>query len=387
MNVPVIRKYVPYRVLTAIDVKCGTSLPFEFKTILIVSGWCFIGALWCFQYTALSNWTVINSRASDNFDRVNLHRTIRDHDERIRQDGLLPAVNDSDYSSSPVAYTTYGLAFTSGFMPQCDNRPRSPPFWFPSPRSWKELYRNPARPHRRSELLGWEYFYSAYSDTFSFISHWGQRQLDNVETMLYATFLNATTLELNPDTVRAFFRQSAARPQPVQVRYTNEPARLLCVHQFNFLKDILMADRTKYAFLPTTVCEVVLHATTVDIIYDRGIVSTAVADRRPFEDSNSGRVVVRIQWYIRMVWLVTLIPAKLKNELQHLGRDDVVFDCDPIRLIATTTAIGGLEGQLFGLEHHGGLRRNEEIEIRHVVESASMEGRKRLGVSELRLTM
>lgn len=88
-----------------------------------------------------------------------------------------------------------------------------------------------------------------------------------------------------------------------------------------------------------------------------------------------------------MVWLVTLIPAKLKNELQHLGRDDVVFDCDPIRLIATTTAIGGLEGQLFGLEHHGGLRRNEEIEIRHVVESASMEGRKRLGVSELRLTM
>lgn len=104
--------------------------------------------------------------------------------------------------------------------------------------------------------------------------------------MLYATFLNATTLELNPDTVRAFFRQSAARPQPVQVRYTNEPARLLCVHQFNFLKDILMADRTKYAFLPTTVCEVVLHATTVDIIYDRGIVSTAVADRRPFEDSN-----------------------------------------------------------------------------------------------------
>lgn len=26
MNVPVIRKYVPYRVLTAIDVKCGSTL-------------------------------------------------------------------------------------------------------------------------------------------------------------------------------------------------------------------------------------------------------------------------------------------------------------------------------------------------------------------------
>ncbi|KAG2105533.1 uncharacterized protein F5147DRAFT_654196 [Suillus discolor] len=200
-------------------------------------------------------------------------------------------------------------------------------------------------------------------------------------------------------------------------------------------KDILITGRTKDALLPTTVCEVVLHATTVDVIYDRGIVSTAIADRRPFEDSNmvftkfigsiikqrtnkasrpflsdyltacidSNSIAVRwkgsgrIQWYSRlqspllantlMMALssanVLVIAAKfnLKNELQHLRRDGVVFDyCDPIRLIATT-AIGGLEGQLFGLEHHGGLKRNGEIEIRHVVESASMEGRKRLGVS------
>jgi hypothetical protein len=38
--------------------------------------------------------------------------------QRIRQDSLLPAVNDSNYSGSPVAQTAIGFAFMSGFMPR-----------------------------------------------------------------------------------------------------------------------------------------------------------------------------------------------------------------------------------------------------------------------------
>ncbi|KAG1890460.1 uncharacterized protein F5891DRAFT_987112 [Suillus fuscotomentosus] len=224
MNVPAIRKYVLYRVVTAIDAKRGTSLPFEFKTVLIVSGWCFIGALWCFQYMALSNWTVINSRASDNFDCVNLHRTIRDHDEslvqRVDKDGFNVIIDlDRHLFGSPLR--GLGKNYTTAEV-NCQDGNSIVPILIPS------------------------------------ISFPIGDNLD-VETMLYATFLNATTLELNPDT-EDFLPTVRRLPRlhPVQVWYTNEPARLLCAHQFN-LKDILMTDRTKYAFLPTTVCEVVLH--------------------------------------------------------------------------------------------------------------------------------
>jgi hypothetical protein len=37
--------------------------------------------------------------------------------QRIRQDSLLPAVNDSDYSGSAVAQIAIGFAFMSGFVP------------------------------------------------------------------------------------------------------------------------------------------------------------------------------------------------------------------------------------------------------------------------------
>lgn len=63
-----------------------------------------------------------------------------------------------------------------------------------------------------------------------------------------------------------------------------------------------------------------------------------------------------------MFGLVTVIAVvfSLKNELQHLWRDNVVFDnCGPIRFITPGTAAGRLEGQLYGLEHHGGLKRDE----------------------------
>ncbi|KAG2115574.1 hypothetical protein BD769DRAFT_1073239 [Suillus cothurnatus] len=38
--------------------------------------------------------------------------------QRIRQDSLPPAVNDSDYSGFPVAQTAIGFAFMSGFVPR-----------------------------------------------------------------------------------------------------------------------------------------------------------------------------------------------------------------------------------------------------------------------------
>ncbi|KAG1777986.1 hypothetical protein EV702DRAFT_205629 [Suillus placidus] len=390
--------------------------------------------------------------------------------------GLLPAVNDSDYSGSPVTQTAVGLAFTSGFVPiNVTIDPGRHLFGSP-PQGLGKNY-TMTQQGLTAEVNCQErntsiYSYSAYSNnsTVSFptgdsvgLAMWEvMAECPNGNSsMLYTTFTNATTLEMNPDT--GGFLPAVVCPQPGTPGFS----------PYKF--DILMAGRAKYAYLPTTVCEVVLYVTTVDVTYDQGIVSAAVVDRRPFEDSNmaltefiasainyqagnnqgfqtnvigdyltayvdsnstdvifrqlegywrgvvefsgtflrsgfsatgglpwteipsntsvvtngimfvstygweQGRLIYLFLFVIfTMIWLVTVIAAglSLKNELQHPRGDDVVFDyCDPIHLI-TAAAAGGLEGQLYGLEHHDGLKRNEEIEIRYVEEGIGEQGRR-----------
>ncbi|KAG1744549.1 uncharacterized protein EDB91DRAFT_1122900 [Suillus paluster] len=90
--------------------------------------------------------------------------------------------------------------------------------------------------------------------------------------MLYSTFANATTLEMNPDTEG--FLPTVACSQSGSPGFSPDKF------------DILMGGRAKYAFLLMTVCGFTLCVTTVDVRYDRGVVSAAVTDRRLFEDSN-----------------------------------------------------------------------------------------------------
>ncbi|KAG1733797.1 hypothetical protein EDB19DRAFT_1190097 [Suillus lakei] len=390
--------------------------------------------------------------------------------------GLLPAVNDSDYSGSPVAQTAVGLAFTSGFVPINVTIDLGRHNFGSPPQGLGKNY-TMTQQGLTAEVNCQErdaslYSYIAYpnNSTVSFPTG------DNVgltmwevvaecpngnSSMLYSTFTNATTLEMNPNT--GGFLPTVVCPQPGSPGFS----------PYKF--DILMAGRAKYAFLPTTVCEVVLYVTTVDVTYDQGIVLATVTNRRPFEDSNmaitefiasaiiyqagnnqgfqtnvigdyltayvnsnstdvifrqlegywrgvvefggtflrsgfsatgglpwteipsdmsvvtngvmfvntygweEGRLIYLFLFVIfTMIWLVTVIAAgfSLWNELRHPRGDDVVFDyCDPIHLIIAAAA-GGLEGQLYGLEHRDGLKRNEEIEIRYVEEGIGEQGRR-----------
>ncbi|KAG2126215.1 hypothetical protein DEU56DRAFT_556152 [Suillus clintonianus] len=201
--------------------------------------------------------------------------------------GLLPAVNDSDYSGSPVAQTAVGLAFTSGFVPintTIDlgrHRFGSPPQGLG--KNYTVTQQGLTAEVNCQERNISVYSYSANSNNFSVSFPTGDsigltmwevvtECPNGNSSMLYSTFANATTLDMNPDTEG--FLPTVVCPQPGAPGFS----------PYTF--DILMAGRAKYAFLPTTVCEVVLYVTTVDVTYDQGIVSAAVTDRRPFEDSN-----------------------------------------------------------------------------------------------------
>ncbi|KAG0694960.1 hypothetical protein DFH29DRAFT_957446 [Suillus ampliporus] len=390
--------------------------------------------------------------------------------------GLLPAVNDSDYSGSAVSQTAVGLAFTSGFVPinvSIDLGPHrfgSPPQGLG--KNYTMIQQGLTADVNCQERNTSVYSYSAYSNnstvTFPTGDNVGLTMWEVIaecpngnSTMLYSTFANATTLEMNPDTEG--FLPTVVCPQPGSPGFS----------PYTF--DILMAGRAKYAFLPTTVCEVTLYVTTVDVRYDQGVVSAAVTDRRPFEDSNmalteflasainyqagnnqgfqtnvvgdyltayvnsnsTDDLYRQLEGYWRgviefsgtflrsgfsatgglpwteipsdmsvvtnglmfvntygweqgrpiylflfimftLIWLVTAMAAgfSLMKELQHPRGDNIVFDyCDPIHLI-TAAAAGGLEGQLHGLEHHDGLKRNEEIEIRYVEGKTSDQGKR-----------